>query len=112
LDWGDLEQTETRIISICVDIHDRVGIVHEITDLFRKEKMNINYIEMPRDTQSKHLEFGLEVSEPYQLIQLLHRIGALDNVFGVRCLVREMPAFLQDPNPHDQNKSEIYFPPE
>ncbi len=105
LEWGEQEAVaEARVVTLQVDIRDRTGILHEVTGLLSDEGINIDYVGMPRGGQDKHIEFDFVLNNPRQMVQALHRIKALVNVYQVRCL---LPASANPP------KNDLpYYPPE
>ncbi len=91
LDWADEEASEVHVVTIEVDAHDRVGLLHEITELMLVERINIQHLEMPREGLIKHLIFELAVSSPRLQVRILHQMSALTNVYAVRCATRTLP---------------------
>jgi GTP pyrophosphokinase len=92
LEWADESMADVRIVTIELDAHDRVGLLHEITELMLAERINIVHFGMPREGRLKHLVFDLAVSSPRLLVRILHQVFALTNVASVHCVLREQPA--------------------
>jgi GTP pyrophosphokinase len=88
LSWGASGAQEMRVVTIQLDIHDRTGMLFEISRLMRDEDVNINAISTRPGPGYGDviLILKLEVASPRQLVRILHRVHALVNVFGVRVL--------------------------
>lgn len=88
LGWGKAGVRQVRMVSLNVDVFDRSGLLHEITDLMQKQEINIAHICTHRDQPrgSQLIELELEVASPRQLVRILHQIEALVNVKRVRRL--------------------------
>jgi (p)ppGpp synthase/HD superfamily hydrolase len=71
-----------------VDVHDRTGLLYEITDLVGDERINISYIHTPQHNISgrTRIVMSLEIVHPRQLIRILHQIQALANVIHSQVL--------------------------
>jgi GTP pyrophosphokinase len=87
LGWGDA-QRRAHIITLQVDVHDRTGLLYEITDLVGDERINISYIHTPQHNVSgrTRIVMSLEIVHPRQLIRILHQIQALANVIHSQVL--------------------------
>lgn len=88
LGWGETDMREARIIPLYVDVFDRPGLLHEMTQLMEEKEINIRNICTSREQENSELsiEMELEVIGPRQLVRILHQIEALVNVKSVRCL--------------------------
>jgi GTP diphosphokinase / guanosine-3',5'-bis(diphosphate) 3'-diphosphatase len=88
LGWGEASPRKARLLTIQVEVHDRPGLLYEITDLLQEEQINIAYIHTPLATQSgrKLIVLSLEVVRPRQAVRVLHQIQSLTNVFAVHGL--------------------------
>jgi (p)ppGpp synthase/HD superfamily hydrolase len=75
-----------KMISVMVDVYDRSGLLHEITQLMQDQDINIAHICTLRDVQPgmQKIELQLEMISPRQLVGILHQIEALVNVQRVR----------------------------
>ena len=94
LGWSE-ESTirQARLVTIQIDVHDRPGLLFEITHLMQEQQINIAYIHTPhRRSGEVQIILTLEVISPRQLVRILHRIYALTNVFAVRCLRQGPPS--------------------
>jgi GTP pyrophosphokinase len=102
LEWADESMADARVVTIEIDAHDRVGLLHEITELMLAEKINIVHFGMPREGRMKHLVFDLAVGSPRLLVRILHQVYALTNVSSVQCVLQELPALeaLSAPDAH------------
>jgi (p)ppGpp synthase/HD superfamily hydrolase len=87
LGWGDAQQREARMVTLYVDVYDRPGLLHEITQLMHEKDSNIAHICTSRQSRPGELtiEMILEVTSSRQLVRILHQIEALVNVKKVRC---------------------------
>lgn len=88
LGWGETGTREARIIMLNIDVYDRPGLLHEITQLMRDKEVNIPHICTYRRKRPGELviEMELEVTTPRRMVRILHQIETLPNVKGVRCL--------------------------
>ena len=86
LGWGETDSREARIIPLHVDVYDRPGLLHEMTQLMREKDVNIRNICTFRENVDGELyiQIELEVSNPRQMVRILHQIEALVNVRAVR----------------------------
>jgi GTP pyrophosphokinase len=109
LGWGEQSPAQARVVTINVDVHDRVGILHDITNLLMQEEINITYLAVPRQDRTKQMIFELEILSPRDLVRVLHRIMALVNVYSVQCLPENLPNI---PHSTPSNEENIYLPPE
>ena len=87
LGWGDAQQREARLMTLYVDVFDRPGLLHEITQLMHERDSNIAHICTSRHSRPGELtiEMILEVTSARHLVRILHQIEALVNVKTVRC---------------------------
>ena len=87
LGWGDAQQREARLVTLYVDVYDRPGLLHEITQLMHEKDSNIAHICTSRQSRPGELtiEMILEVTSSRQLVRILHQIESLVNVKKVRC---------------------------
>ena len=87
LGWGDTQQREARLVPLSIDVYDRRGLLHEITQLMYEKDSSIAHICTTRHDAPGELtiEMILEVVGPRQLVRILHQIEALVNVKDVRC---------------------------
>jgi GTP pyrophosphokinase len=87
LGWGEAATRQARLVNIQVDVHDRPGLLFEITQLMQEQQINIAHIHTsPRHKGEMHIVLSLEVVGPRQLVRILHQVQAVVNVFAVRCL--------------------------
>jgi RelA/SpoT family (p)ppGpp synthetase len=104
LNWGQKGHHGVRPVKLQIDVHDRSGLLFEISELMQSENINIASVNSPRsnngDTQ---IMLELEIDSPRQLVRVLHRIHALVNVFSLRRLPDE---------PDKQNANSPYYLPE
>ena len=88
LGWGEVDKREARIVPLHVDVYDRPGLLHEMTQLMQEKDVNIRHIctfQQPVDGEL-YIEIELEVTSPRQMVRILHQIEALVNVRAVRCV--------------------------
>ena len=73
-------------MTLYVDVYDRPGLLHEITQLMHDKDSNIAHICTSRQSRPGELtiEMILEVTGSRQLVRILHQIEALVNVKKVR----------------------------
>lgn len=91
LGWGETDTREARIILLNIDVYDRPGLLHEITQLMRDKEVNIPHICTYRRKRPGELviEMELEVTTPRRMVRILHQIETLPNVKSVRCLTED-----------------------
>ncbi len=87
LGWGEIDRRQARIVTLYVDVYDRPGLLHEMTQLMRDKDVNIRHICTFREKQNGELviEMELELENSRQMVRILHQIEALVNVKAVRC---------------------------
>lgn len=87
LHWGELAENDLKVLTVCVDVYDRYGLLFEVTQLVKDEQINIAAINTytPRKGEVR-MVFSMEVIEPRQLVRILHQIRALANVYAVHCI--------------------------
>jgi GTP pyrophosphokinase len=88
LAWGTATQRLARVTRIQIDVHDRHGLLYEISHLMHREQINIPDIHTPEAERQGEVRMvlDLEVTNPRQLVRILHQVRALVNVYRVRCL--------------------------
>jgi GTP pyrophosphokinase len=88
LGWGELEKREARIVTLYVDVFDRPGLLHEMTDLMQQKDVNISHICTFREKERGELviELELEVLNAREMVRILHQVEALVNVKAVRSM--------------------------
>jgi RelA/SpoT family (p)ppGpp synthetase len=86
LSWGKEGEQQVKRITVEIDVYDRAGLLYEIAELLRDERVNITAINTPvspiEGTVRVLLE--LEIASPRKLVRILHRAKALVNVYAVR----------------------------
>ena len=87
LQWAKTAVHKIRTITIRVNVVDRHGLLHEITELLRNEQINIAQINTytPQEGNVRIL-FSLEMDTPQRLVRILHQIRAMDNVALVHAI--------------------------
>ncbi len=87
LQWAKTAVHKIRTITIRVNVVDRHGLLHEITELLRNEQINIAQINTytPQEGNVRML-FSLEMDTPQRLVRILHQIRAMDNVALVHAI--------------------------
>lgn len=75
-------------VDIGVETIDRQGLLHDILNVLRNEKVNVNAVntQSNKHNNTAHMEFTIEVSSMNQLSLVLNRLGQLNNVLEVRRL--------------------------
>jgi GTP diphosphokinase / guanosine-3',5'-bis(diphosphate) 3'-diphosphatase len=86
LSWGSDEQCVVRLVTVCVEVYDRAGLLYEIADLLTGEHINMPAVHAETHNGQAILYLDMEVASPRQLVRVLHRIQALVNVYSVTCL--------------------------
>ena len=108
LGWGETAPREMRIVPLYVDVYDRSGLLHEMTQLMVEKDINIrNICTIPNKKDGElGIAMELEVIGPRQLVRILHQIEALVNVKSVRCMAEgtRYPAMM------GKNSSVFYKP--
>lgn len=92
LRWGTEEQCEVRVVTVHVRGYDRSGLLYEITELLRNERINLPAVHADTDEGKAIVRLDMEVASPRQLVRALHRIRALVNVNDVTCVPPQEPA--------------------
>lgn len=100
LGWGQTDVRQARLVSLNIDVFDRSGLLHEITQLMQQQEINIAHICTHRDLRpgNQTIELELELISPRQLVRILHQIEALVNVKCVRRLPEAPPAEAPPPD--------------
>lgn len=86
LSWGSDDQSEVRLVTVCVEVYDRAGLLYEIADLLTGERINMPAVHAETNNGEAVLYLDMEVASPRQLVRVLHRMQALVNVYRVICL--------------------------
>lgn len=86
LGWGEEGSRKVRLITVEIDVFDRAGLMFEITELIKGEGMNMSEVYAKTSGGDAVIKLILEAASPRQLVRVLHRIQALVNVHGVRCV--------------------------
>lgn len=100
LRWGAAPR-QARFITIRVDVYDRSGMLHDITQLMEEEHINITHIHTPPPTRQGEMGIilSLEVVSARQAVRILHQVRALVNVYSVRCIAPELQSYPTTPPP-------------
>jgi RelA/SpoT family (p)ppGpp synthetase len=107
LGWRNVEKEAMRALTVQVDVHDRGGLLLEITALINRLEVNISGVWTVRSkANQKQLLLEIEVCSPEQFATILHRIQALVNVQDVRYL----PGVSCWPPPRSDAASPYYLP--
>lgn len=101
LGWGEIDSREARIIPLHVDVYDRPGLLHEMTQLMREKDVNIRNICTSRkgDDGELYIQMELEVTNPRQMVRILHQIEALVNVRSVHHVAEGFDNFSRSGRP-------------
>jgi guanosine-3',5'-bis(diphosphate) 3'-pyrophosphohydrolase len=93
LDWGAAEKRQARLVNLFIRVYDRPGLLFEMTQLMKSEKINIAHIHTPPSGKQGEVTINLtlEVFYPRQLVRILHQIHALANVSAVRSFSQAPP---------------------
>lgn len=86
LRWGVGDEEPRRPIFVQLRVHDRDGLLFEITDLLRDEQINIAFLCSRSLANQATIVMRLEVSSPRQTVRFLHRTKSLPNIIEVCCL--------------------------
>jgi GTP pyrophosphokinase len=92
LRWGTAEQSEVRVVTAHVRGFDRSGLLYEITELLRNERINMPAVHADTDAGKAIVQLEMEIASPRQLVRVLHRIRALVNVNDVTCVTPQQLA--------------------
>jgi len=92
LRWGTDEQCEVRVVTVQVDGFDRSGLLYEIAELMRNERINMPAVHADTYEGTATVRLEMEVASPRQLVRVLHRIRALVNVSDVTCMSPQQPS--------------------
>ncbi|MDJ0757214.1 MAG: HD domain-containing protein [Ardenticatenaceae bacterium] len=84
LRWGESRREVRRTVTIQINVHDRDGLLADVTDVLRLENSNITQICSRTLNYRATIILGIEASSPRQVVRVLHRIQALVNVISVR----------------------------
>ncbi|MDT8305649.1 MAG: HD domain-containing protein [Anaerolineae bacterium] len=84
--WGSADQCEVRLVRVRVDVYDRSGLLYEIADLLKDERINMPSVHAESYGGKAIVHLDMEVASPRQLVRVLHRMQALVNVYEVTCL--------------------------
>ncbi|MBN1956027.1 MAG: bifunctional (p)ppGpp synthetase/guanosine-3',5'-bis(diphosphate) 3'-pyrophosphohydrolase [Anaerolineae bacterium] len=80
--WGPKLRTFPIVLHVLV--HDRPGLLHEITGVLSREGINIDGLVQKKDQKLVTLYLNFSVTNSGQLARLLARIGDIPNVLEVR----------------------------
>ena len=72
-------------IEVEIEVWDREGLLYEITDILKRESVNIAWINTPRKNAGVRIHTALIIRDPAQLVRVLHRIKALVSVRNLFC---------------------------
>ncbi len=86
LGWGEEGLLEARPVKIQIDGFDRSGLLQEITGLVSEEYINMPEVHAVTHEGEAMITLIMDVTGPRQLVRVLHRIHALENVYAVTCL--------------------------
>ena len=86
LRWGEEGKEEVHPIALRIHVHDRDGLLSEITDLIRAQQVNIIMVCSRVFDHKATIILGIEAHSPNLSVQLLHQMQALENVIDVQCL--------------------------
>ncbi len=84
LRWGEDKVEVRRPVVLQINVHDRDGLLNDITEVLRLEQSNITMICSRSLNYRATLVLGIEVTTPRQVFRILHRIQALVNIISVR----------------------------
>ena len=82
LRWGTEAEREARAITLQVYAHDREGLLNDVTNLFRDDEININFLWSKTENFRALIIFSADVSETGEVIRFLHRALDLKNVIN------------------------------
>lgn len=88
--WGSADQSEVRLMRVLVEVYDRSGLLYEIADLLKNERINMPSVHAETHGGKASVYLDMEVASPRQLVRVLHRMQALVNVYDVTCLQVEL----------------------
>jgi len=87
LQWAKTAVHKIRTITIRINVVDRYGLLHEITELLRDEQINISQINTYSLQEGNvRMLFSLAMDTPQRLVRILHQIRAMDNVALVHAI--------------------------
>ena len=80
LRWGNEKHKETRAISMQVYAHDRDGLLNDITNLFKEDEININFLWSKTEHFKALIVFSADICDAAQVVRFLHKSHDLKNV--------------------------------
>lgn len=80
LRWGAEIDQSHRAITLRVYAHDREGLINDITNLFKKDKININFLWSKTEQFKALIIFSADVTNTETVVSFLHRANHLSNV--------------------------------
>lgn len=86
LGWGEEGMQEVRPVKVQIDGFDRSGLLQEITGLVSQENINMPEVHAVTHDGEAVITLVMDVASPRQLVRLLHRVHALENVHSVHCV--------------------------
>lgn len=80
LRWGHEKEKETRAITMRVYAHDRDGLLNDITSLFKRDEININFLWSKTESFKALIIFSANIGNTEQIVRFLHKAHDLKNV--------------------------------
>jgi len=80
LRWGSETTKETQAVTLRVYAHDRDGLLNDITNLFKQDEINLNFLWSQTEHFKALIVFSANYYDPEQVVQFLHKAHDLKNV--------------------------------
>ncbi|MGD8244149.1 MAG: bifunctional (p)ppGpp synthetase/guanosine-3',5'-bis(diphosphate) 3'-pyrophosphohydrolase [Anaerolineae bacterium] len=80
--WG--AEAQTVPVAIHIKAYDRTGLLHEITGVISKEKVNMSAVNVGRQRNIATLYITLEIGDIAQLSRILTKVESLPNVIEAK----------------------------
>ncbi|MEM8862721.1 MAG: TGS domain-containing protein [Chloroflexota bacterium] len=80
LRWGAETSQPRRAVTLRVYAHDREGLLNDITNLFKQDKININFLWSKTEHFKALIVFSADVADTNEVVGFLHRANHLSNV--------------------------------
>ncbi|MEM9773471.1 MAG: HD domain-containing protein [Chloroflexota bacterium] len=80
LRWGAETDRAHRAVTLKIYAHDREGLLNDITNLFKIDKININFLWSKTEHFKALIIFSADVTNTTEVVGFLHRANHLSNV--------------------------------
>jgi GTP pyrophosphokinase len=88
-DWGERrpgrdEKSRGYAVDVVVRSADRPGLLHDVTEVFARDKLNVIAVQTLTKQQVANMQFTVEVPDAAALAKALKAIGGVTGVYEVR----------------------------